>query len=293
MGKSGLSMHQKLAAEFMDMFVYEVKKLRKRAFAYIVIMLILMLCGCEAEEKTDSLRLPVLKIGCDIYEPFNYTDDDGNYAGIDVELAEEACRRIGYTPEFVTIDWTKKNELLENGDIDCLWGCFSMEGREDDYTWAGPYMYSRQVVVVRRDEDIFSLADLGGKRISVQSSGKPEEILLKNENAAVPEVGEVYCFPDMMQVFASLKKGYADAAAAHESAVKNYIKGNEQDYRILDDALLVTPVGVAFSKNYNKEAAQKIDAALRQMRDDGFIYKTVEKFGLDADRAQNGRTDYE
>ena len=43
-------------------------------------------------------------------------------------------------------------------------GCFSMEGRLDDYRWAGPYIASRQVVAVNENSDIYKLSDLEGKQ---------------------------------------------------------------------------------------------------------------------------------
>ena len=68
--------------------------------------------------------------------------------GIDVDLATEAFGRMGYKIEIIPISWEQKKKLLENGEIDCIMGCFSMKGRLDDYQWAGPYMISRQVVAV-------------------------------------------------------------------------------------------------------------------------------------------------
>ena len=47
-----------------------------------------------------------------------------------------------------------------SGEIDCIMGCFSMEGRLDDYRWAGPYIASRQVVAVNESSDIYKLSDL-------------------------------------------------------------------------------------------------------------------------------------
>ena len=57
-------------------------------------------------------------------------------------------------------------------------GCFSMEGRLDDYRWAGPYIASRQVVAVNENSDIYKLSDLEGKNLAVQSTTKPEGIFL-------------------------------------------------------------------------------------------------------------------
>ena len=66
----------------------------------------------------------------------------------------------------VQINWEEKKELVESGEIDCIMGCFSMEGRLDDYRWAGPYIASRQVVAVNENSDIYKLSDLEGKNLA-------------------------------------------------------------------------------------------------------------------------------
>lgn len=93
--------------------------------------------------SSEESSLPTILVGSDVYPPFNYIGEDGAPTGIDVELAKEAFRRMGYRAEFTIIDWERKTQLLETGDIDCVWGSFTINGREDDYRWAGPYMASR------------------------------------------------------------------------------------------------------------------------------------------------------
>lgn len=110
----------------------------------------------------------------------------GAPTGIDVELAKEAFRRMGYRAEFTIIDWERKTQLLETGDIDCVWGSFTINGREDDYRWAGPYMASRQVVAVMPGSDIETIADLEGRTLAVQSTTKPEELFLTDASPARP-----------------------------------------------------------------------------------------------------------
>lgn len=90
--------------------------------------------------------------------------------GIDVDIAKEAFRRIGYHVEFSVINWEQKDALLETGEVDCIWGCYSMSGREDDYQWAGPYMVSRQVIAVNKNSPIQDSMDLEGKKIAVQTT---------------------------------------------------------------------------------------------------------------------------
>lgn len=94
----------------------------------IVCLMSMALCGCGREKKEVVTVQPELVIGSDDYEPYNYQNENGDYAGVDVELAKEACRRIGYTPVFKQIQWDDKDIYLENGEVDCAWGSFSMDG---------------------------------------------------------------------------------------------------------------------------------------------------------------------
>ena len=108
----------------------------------------------------------------------------------------------------------KKKELVESGEIDCIMGCFSMEGRLDDYRWAGPYIASRQVVAVNENSDIYKLSDLEGKNLAVQSTTKPEGIFLKRTDERIPKLGNlislghrelIYTLEEMRQDGTSLK----------------------------------------------------------------------------------------
>ena len=89
-------------------------------------------CGVKKEKEADS-ELPKIVIGMDYFEPYSYQASDGEYKGIDVELAKEAFRRLGYRPKFENIVWEDKDELLADGTVDCLWSSYSMNGREDKY----------------------------------------------------------------------------------------------------------------------------------------------------------------
>ena len=109
---------------------------------YIAVFLLtcsLMLGGCGVKkEKAADSELPEIAIVMDYFEPYSYQASDGEYKGIDVELAKEAFQRLGYQPKFENIVWEDKDELLIDGTVDCLWSSYSMNGREDKYQWAGP-----------------------------------------------------------------------------------------------------------------------------------------------------------
>lgn len=231
--------------------------------------------GCKAMPEHANREMPTIVVGSDIYPPYIYQDSDGAMTGIDVDIAKEAFRRIGYQVEFSVIDWEQKDVLLETGEIDCIWGCYSMSGREDDYQWAGPYMVSRQVVAVNKNSPIQDSMDLEGKKIAVQTTGKPEEILLNHLDMRFPENIAVISLEDRSVQYASLDCGYVDAIAAHETAILQYVKDYDADFRILDDAILTTGIGVAFAKEDNRGLAEQIQKTFSDMQADGTMKKIV------------------
>ena len=102
-----------------------------------------------------------------IFPPFTYKDANGEFAGFEVELAKEVCKRNNWTfvPQPV-IDWNNKNLELNSNEIDCLWGEFSINGREDAYTLSEPYFNNSVLVVVKSDSGISNLNDLKGKQLN-------------------------------------------------------------------------------------------------------------------------------
>ena len=252
-------------------------------------MLTLTACG-GAESDRSAEDLPRLVIASDNYKPYSYVGPNGNLIGVDVDLATEACRRLGYAPEFCQIVWENKDTYLSSGQVDCLWGSFTMTGREDLYQWAGPYLYSRQMVLVQADSDIATLADLAGKRVAVQATSKPETVFLERpEPERVPKVGEVYCFSSMEEVYSAIRKGFVDAIAGHEGAMRTFMEDSPGSWRILDQSLMVSGLGVAFPKGTNEILSAQLTAVLQEMQKDGTTKAIVEKYGFDPDQFFLGR----
>ena len=235
-----------------------------------------LLCGCGAQQPEPAL--PEIIIGSDTYPPYVYLDDNGDPTGIDVEIATEAFRRMGYQAVFTTIDWEQKKTLVDSGEIDCIWGCFSMDGREQLYRWAGPYMVSRQVVAVNANSGIETLADLAGKTMMVQSTTKPEEIFLGGTDPRIPQFGELLSTEDRSVQYAMLNCGYVDAIAAHETAILQYMQDCNADFRILEEPLLVTGIGVAFALNDTRGLDSQLTDTLAQMRADGTLERIVGRY---------------
>ena len=243
--------------------------------------MVCLLVGCVQKAEpvpAEQTELPALIVGSDNFPPYNYEDANGRPTGIDVDLAAEACRRMGYRAVFTYIDWEAKKELLESGSIDCIWGSFSIDGREEEYRWSEPYLFSRQVVAVNRDSDIRTLADLEGKRVAVQSTTKPEELFLSHADPRIPALREVFSLQNRELIYPFMSKGYADAIAAHETAILQCMSDYKLDYRILEEPLLTVGLGVAFSVNDDRGLECELSETFAQMRADGTMERIIGKY---------------
>ena len=105
-----------------------------------------------AASAAGSTARTTFTVGFDAeYPPYGFKADDGSYVGFDLDLAQEVCNRNGWELVRQPIDWNSKDMELDAGNIDCIWNGFTMTGREDDYTWVGPYVNNSIMFVVTAD----------------------------------------------------------------------------------------------------------------------------------------------
>ena len=251
----------------------------------LLMLMTAVLSGCRAKDnKQEDSNKETVVVGIDQFAPYSYLDENGEYKGVDIELAENAFERLELEPEFKLIDWEDKDDYLAAGDIDCIWSCYSMTDREDKYQWAGPYIYSRQVAAVRSESDIYELADLKDRRVGVQATTKAENLFLQIVDSSLPRVKQVNSFSTTEELFAVLRKGYVDAIAGHEALIGQLVNSDPEAYRMLEESPYVSEIGVAFEKGTHAELSAELSATLEEMKKDGTMAKIVQSYGLEADK---------
>lgn len=234
--------------------------------------------AAEGTVKTPSGKFTV---GFDQeFPPMGFVGDDGQFTGFDLDLAKEVASRLGL--EFVPqpINWDAKDMELDSGNIDCIWNGFTMQGREDAYTWVGPYMANNQVFVVTADSDIASKADLAGKAVEVQkdSSGLAA---LQGEAELSASFGSMTEVADYNTALMDLESGACDAVCMDSIVAGYQIKSSGKDMKILDDTLSAEEYGIGFKKGEDALAKAVYDT-LMAMKDDGTIAKiSNDWFGSD------------
>ena len=219
------------------------------------------------------------------FPPYGYKDDNGEYVGFDLDLAQEVCDRNGWTLKKQPIEWNSKDMELNSGLISCIWNGFTMNGREDDYTWTKPYVDNSQVVVVRKDSGITQLNDLSGKVVAVQADSSALAALT-GEDASEENKALCETFKDLQQVgdynsaFMNLESGAVNAICM-DIGVANYeIESRGDKFMMLEDRLSSEEYGIGFKKG-NTELRDKVQATLLDMLADGTFDEIAKKWGLE------------
>lgn len=239
-----------------------------------------------AEETEDNFETGLqtygkFVVGFDAeYPPYGYMDDNGDYTGFDLELAELVCEIEGWELVKRPIDWNSKDMELNSGNIDCIWNGFTMDGREDSYTFSAPYVDNSQVICTAADSGIVTLADLEGKIVGVQADSAALALLSEDGDQADlgATFGELQEFGDYNTAFAELQAGSLDAIAIDIGVAQYQIEGRD-GYVILDEYLNSEKYAIGF-KLGNEALKNIVEDDLAILYEDGDFDELAEKYGI-------------
>lgn len=236
--------------------------------------------GTEAAGTETAGNGKTFTVGFDAsFPPYGY-QENGEYVGFDLDLAQEVCDRNGWELVKTPIDWDAKNIELNGGSIDCIWNGFTMNGREDDYTWTPAYINNTQVFAVNKNSGIKKAADLAGKNVLVQADSSALAALQDEENTAIKALadsfGSLTQVPDYESALMELEAGSADAVAMDEGVALTKQAQND-NIVILDDVISQEQYGIAFKKG-NDELRDQVWSTLLEMEKDGTVDKIAAKY---------------
>ena len=275
----------------------------KRATGFTAVLMaaamVFTMAGCGSSKDADTSAMKETKtedskdkensdkqfiVGFDAeYPPYGYKDDNGEYVGFDLDLAQEVCARNGWELVKQPIDWDSKDMELNSGSIDCIWNGFTMTGREDDYTWSKPYVDNSIVVVVKEGSGIEKKEDLAGKVVAVQADSSGLAALTDEEDNE-ENLKLAASFSDLQQVadyntaFMNLEAGAVDAIVV-DIGVADYQLESRTGFAMLDDKIRTEQYAVGF-KLGNEELRDQVQSTLDEMVKDGTFDDVAKKWDL-------------
>lgn len=256
--------------------------MKKLLLLLLTLTMVLALAACGMS-KGDSDLSYVKKngkmiIGYTVYEPMNYTDENGNFTGFDTELAIIVCEKLGVEPQFVEIDWNTKEVELNAKSIDCIWNGLTInEERKATMEITEPYVKNAQVVLIKKGTSYDGTASLIGKTVVAEQGSAGEDTIRADDNlnqaTFVPKSLQTECLME-------LKAGTADAAVL-DLTLANTMTGEGTSYEDIEivDYLAEEDYGVAFRKG--SDICAEVNKIFDQLRADGTMAALADKYGLD------------
>lgn len=272
--------------------------MKKRYFLMLVMGVLLVTisaCGKSGEKANNSSKdkwseiekNKKVIIGLDdTFVPMGFRDESDNIVGFDIDLAKEVFKEYGIEPEFQSIDWSMKENELNNGTIDLIWNGYNItDERKEKVAFSEPYINSRQQLVVIKDSNMSSYKDMKDKVLGAQNASTGQDMIDKNPDVFTDMIAdnEPVLFDTFNEAFIDLKAKRIDGLIVDNVYANYYIaqQKNPEDYQIIDTPFESADFAVGIRKS-DKELKTKIDDALKKLKDSGKTKEISEKwFGND------------
>ncbi|USS85463.1 transporter substrate-binding domain-containing protein [Fructilactobacillus myrtifloralis] len=238
--------------------------------------LVLAACGQkQAETKTPN----TLTVGLEgTYAPYSYRQN-GKLTGFEVDLAKETAKRMGLKPKFVTTGWDSLIAGLNSNNYDVIFNNMAENpDRQKKFRFATPYIYSKSILITKKDGSIKSAKDLKGKKVA-EGTGTD------NFNNAKKLGATPVASPDFQTSMDMIDQGRVVGAVNSREAFE-YWKKSHQDtdltYKEIPDSEIKTSAIAPMMNKKNAKLQAKMDKAIKSERKDGTLKRlSMKYFGTD------------
>ena len=267
-----------------------------------IVMAIMLLCGAVAvfascDKKGDTLVMATNAA----FPPYEFKEGE-DFAGIDVEIAEKIAEKLGMTLEIQDVDFGSIIDGVATGKYDMgMAGLTVTEERKQSVNFSNTYATGIQVIIVNDGSDIKSLDDI----FVFDDEGNPTA--LKNDKLKVgvqqDTTGDIYSSSDVTEwglndvaedgttttdrvvrfktgaeAVEALKTGKVDMVIIDNEPAKSFVNANEGIHILEgDNEYAIEDYAICVAKD-NTELLDKINAALKELQDDGTVQSIVDKY---------------
>ena len=226
--------------------------------------------SAAAAEKTESTGGKIVMVTNAEFPPYEYHEND-TIVGIDADIARAVAEQMGVELEIQDMAFDSLIPAIQSGKADfAAAGMTVDEDRLKNVDFTDTYAQAAQVIIVKKDSPIASPDELTGKKIGVQTGTTGDIYASDIENA------EVQRFNKGMEAVMALNQGKIDAVVIDREPAKVFVKENE-GLKILDEAFTEEEYAIAVKKG-NTELLEKMNAAIKELKESGELQKIVDKY---------------
>ena len=233
--------------------------------------------SADAAESTGSDKTWVIAMDT-VFRPFEYTDENGEFVGIDVDIIKAVAANQGFNIDIQSLGWDAAVTAVQAGQADALLAGASItdERKANGWIFSDSYYDSYQVFAAKADSGIESLDDLKGKTIAVKNAtaGANYAKELKDKYGF-----KIDTYEDSPTMYQAVVLGQADACVEDKPIMADNIKTGGLDLTIVEStASKVAPYGFAIMNKDNQELLDMFNKGLQEIKDNGTYDEILNKY---------------
>ena len=257
-----------------------MKKGTKRVLAMCLALLVVV-SGMFFPAGNTAKAAEVITVGTNAeFPPFEYINNDGEPDGFDMAVIKASGEAEGFEVEFVNMEFKSLVASLATGSLDAvIAGMTVTEERQQSVDFSDSYYTAKQCIVIPKDSDITSLADLNGKKIAVQE-GTTGDILCTpaDDNDVITDANtEVKRFKKGTDAIVTLNNGGVDAVVIDKNPAENFVANNKDKLKLAEDDTSTEEYAIAVGKG-DTELLEKINSGLAKIKEDGTFDELVAEY---------------
>lgn len=247
-----------------------MKNFKKLLALALAVMFVFSLAACGGSSLTVEEGKLTMATNAS-FPPYEYYEGD-KVVGIDAEIAGLIADKLGLELVIEDVEFDSIIPGVQAGKYDMgMAGMTVTDERKEKVNFSDSYAKGVQVVIVKADSTIASIDDLKDKKIGVQQA-------TTGDIYASDDFGEanVTKYANGNLAVEGLKAGKVDAVIIDNEPAKAYVKANE-GLKILETSYADEDYAISFNKD-NTELQSKVNAALKELIEDGSVQKIVDKY---------------
>jgi len=215
-------------------------------------------------------------IGTDTtFAPFEFTNEDGELVGIDMDLLHAIAEDQGFEVEIRQLGFDAALQALQSNQVDAVMAGMSItEERQQTFDFSEPYFTSGIQLGVLEASDIQSLDDLDGKTVAVKTGTQGQTFAEDNQE----EYGfRITPYSDTTDMVDAVKAGQA-VGYFEDFPVLAYGIQQGSGFRLIGEPELGGEYGFAVNKGQNPELIEKFNAGLANLQESGEYDEIVDTY---------------
>lgn len=272
--------------------------LTRRSFGALMLAALpvgMLASGCDGAPVAIGGSKGTLRAGvrADVVGFGYFNEDTGNYYGMEIDLVNELASRLGYGDvEFVTVLPENRKEMLLDGQIDLIAGCYSIaDTRLENFDFSPAYYDDKVIAVVQNSSLIESIDDMKGLTFGTMSGANAAPLLSiklyeigfsdgeartlgADNNDVMFDTWHLLQFPSYQELSDALEDGTVDAMVLDGAIAQTYM----DDKRHMIDGFVVAEQSFGVATQKDSELSAPVAEAVQGMLDDGTIDALVDKW---------------